>query len=123
MSSSERRAQVEPLPALLAVAVFAIGLSLYGTTIAEVPLGSEPSISDATMQTVRAHLTTGPVVVPERMDRLDATLSEEYRVVLRADGRTWRWGPRIEDPKASRRTHVLVRTDRGELPGVLRVES
>ena len=121
MSSSARRAQVEPLPALLALAIFAIGLSLYGGTIADVSPGSEPTISDATMRTVQSHLSAGPVVVPDRVGDLDATLSDKYAVTLRADGRVWRWGGRVDDPGGSRRAHVLVRTDRGEVPGVLRV--
>ena len=121
MFSSARRGQVEPLPALLALAIFAIGLSLYGGTIADVVPGSGPTVSDATMRSVQSHLTVGPVVVPDRMADLDAALSAQYAVTLRADGRSWRWGERIEDPDGSRRVHVLVRTDRGEVPGVLRV--
>jgi hypothetical protein len=119
--SSARRGQVEPLPALLALAIFAIGLSLYGGTIADVVPGSGPAVSDATMRSVHTHLTAGPVVVPDRMESLDAALGDQYGVTLRADGQSWRWGERIAEPSGSRRVHVLVRTDRGELPGVLRV--
>ncbi len=121
MSSSARRGQVEPLPALLALAIFAIALSLYGGTIADVVPGSGPAVSDATMGTVQSHLTAGPVVVPARVETLDAALADEYTVTLRADGRSWRWGEGVEDPDGTRRRHVLVRTERGEVPGVLRV--
>jgi hypothetical protein len=119
--SSARRGQVEPLPALLALAVFAVGLSLYGGTIAEVTPGAGPAVSDATTHRVVSHLTAGPVVVPDRVEDLDTAVSERYAVSLRADGRTWRWGGRIDDADDSRRIHVLVRTDSGEVPGVLRV--
>ena len=121
MFSSARRAQVEPLPALLALAVFAVGLSLYGGTIADVTPGSGPADSDATTHRVLSHLTAGPVVVPDRVEDLDAAVADRYAVRLRAAGRTWRWGGRIDEPDESRRVHVLVRTDSGEVPGVLRV--
>jgi hypothetical protein len=121
--SSARRGQVEPLPALLALAVFAIGLSLYGVTLTDVSLGTGPAVTDATMARAHDAVSEGPVVVPGRLDELDGTLPEGLSVTLRADGRTWRWGPAIEDPSRTRRTHVLVRTASGEVPGVLRVDA
>lgn len=123
MFSSARRAQVEPLPALLALAVFAIGLSLYGGTLEGVTLPTDPEVSDATMTQTHGALSEGTVVVPDRMDTLDGALPTGTAVVLRADGQTWRWGPTLDDPEQTRSRHVLVRTERGEVPGVLRVEA
>lgn len=123
MFSSRRRAQVEPLPALLALAVFAIGVSLYGGTLADVTLPTESTISDATMTRTVQILSEGSVVVPDRMNALDGALPKEMAVVLRAEGRTWHWGTPPDDPDRTRLRHVLVRTERGEVPGVLRVEA
>lgn len=123
MFSSARRGQVEPLPALLALAVFAIGLSLYGVTLEGVTLASGPDVSDATMDAIDGTLSEGAVVVPERLETRSADLPEGVAVILRADGQTWVRGTPPETPDRSRRRHVLVRTDSGEVPGVLRVEA
>lgn len=120
MFSSARRAQVEPLPALLALAVFAIGLSLYGVTLDGLPTGTDPAVSDATMDVAVETLSEGPVVIPDRMDQVPGAVPDGIAVTLRADGRTWRAGA-INETADSRRRHVLVRTDEGEVPGVLRV--
>ena len=92
MFSSGRKGQVEPLPALLALAVFAIGLSLYGVTLDGLPVGSDPGVTDGTMDVTVRTLSEGPVIVPERMDRLSEELPEDVTVLLRADGRTWHGG-------------------------------
>lgn len=123
MFSLPRRGQVEPLPALLALAVFAIGLSLYGGTLADLPLPTDSTISDATMTRTVGTLSEGAVVVPDRMDALDGAVPQEMAVTLRADGRTWHWGTPPDDPERTRLRNVLVRTERGEVPGVLRVEA
>ena len=123
MSSSVRRGQVEPLPALLALAVFAIGLSLYGVTLGGVTLGTGPAISDATMDATHGVLAEGPVVLPSRMETRSNELPVDVRVILRADDRTWAHGQGSGDPEQSRRRHVLVRTESGEVPGILRVDA
>lgn len=123
MFSSGRRGQVQPLPALLALAVFAIGLSLYGVSFAGVSLGSGPDVTDATMTQIRTQLRDGTVVVPDRMDRLNGAVASDLSVRLRAAERTWHWGARIKSPQRTRRAHVLVRTDDGEVPGILRVDA
>lgn len=122
MFSSGRRGQVQPLPALLALAVFAIGLSLYGTTVTGLSLDSGPEVSEATMTQIRTQLSDGPVVVPARMERLDGAVPGELSVTLRAADQTWHWGAQVKNPQRTRRAHVLVRTDIGEVPGILRVE-
>ncbi|MFW6004002.1 MAG: DUF7285 family protein [Halodesulfurarchaeum sp.] len=123
MFSSARRGQVHPLPALLALGVFAIGLSLYGVTLEGVTLGTGPEVSDATMHTTYGALSEGTVVVPNRLETRAGDLPEGVAVTLRADGQTWVRGTPPDDPEQSRRRHVLVRTDAGEVPGILRVEA
>lgn len=123
MSSSTRRAQVEPLPALIAVAVFALALSVYGTTIEAVPLASQNGVSDATVDRAIETISEGTVIVPDRLDRLQGRLPDGTTVVVRAAGRQWRWGPAPapDDPFVVR--HVLVRTSDGAVPGVVRVST
>lgn len=122
MFSSARRGQVEPLPALLALATFAIALSLYGTTLEAVPLGGEPTISEGTVESVLETLADGTVVYPDRLDRLDEADGTERRaVIVSAAGRTWRQGPRPPGDADTVRRHVLVDTSDGARPGTLRV--
>lgn len=123
MSSSARRGQVEPLPALVALAVFAVALSVYGTTLADVPVVRSTEVTDATVDRAVGLISEGTVVQPDRLQRLDGRLPEGTTVVVRADGRQWRWGPvsNASDPFEIR--HVLVRTDRGAVPGTLRVSA
>ncbi len=108
------------MPALLALAVFAIGLSLYGVTIDGLPGGSQPAVSEATMDLTVETLSDGPVVIPQRIDRVPEQLPDVTGVIVRVEGRTWRSGS-INASDDSRRRQVLVRTPRGEVPGTLRV--
>ncbi|MFW5965145.1 MAG: DUF7285 family protein [Halodesulfurarchaeum sp.] len=121
MSSSDKRGQVDPLPALLAVALFAIGLSLYGVTLEDARSPISPGISDATMVSAESTLTEGTVVQPSRMDALEGELPADVAVRVRADDREWQHGDPPEDPSATRRQFVLVRTESGEVPGIMRV--
>lgn len=123
MSSSARRGQVEPLPALVALAVFAVALSLYGTTLTEVPLGRSPELSGASVDRAVGLVSEGTVVQPDRLHRLDGHLPEGTTVVVRADGRQWRWGPVSNESDPFEIRHVLVRTDSGAVPGTLRVSA
>lgn len=122
MFSSECRGQVEPLPALLALSVFAIGLSLYGGVLDGIAIGTESEIREATVNEVQATLSEGSVIVPERLESRSGDLPEDVSISLRSDGRTWTYGLSLDDPDNSRLRHVLVRTDEGEKPGILRVE-
>jgi len=120
------RAQVDPLPALVAVAVVGLALSLYAGALGSLPSG-EPD-DDA-----RAEVTLGAVC--ERIcegGRVDpATLGEglaaapdghHLRIVLRADGTAWGAGPIPPDGAASAARTVTVRAGpRTTVPGRLRV--
>lgn len=142
MFSSARRGQVEPLPALIALAIFALALSMYGTVLQGVPLGVSDDSAEATVTRVTATITEGVVVKPGHLDGLDGRVPPDTTVVLRADGRTWRWGPdgsrdgqsvSGDDQSVTRETqsgtretgsvtrHVLVQTSDGAVPGTLRV--
>lgn len=106
----------------MAVATFAIALSLYGTTLESVPLGPEPSVPDATVTKTMAVLSEGTVVRPSRLDDLDGQLPAGTTVLIKADGRTWRFGPEREpgySPTTIRRT--LVHRPTGAVPGLVRV--
>lgn len=142
MFSSARRGQVEPLPALIALAVFALALSMYGTVLQGVPIGVSDGSSEATVSRVTATITEGVVVIPGRLDGLDGRVPPDTTVVVRADGRSWRWGSEVsrdgqsvsgDDQSVTRETHsvtretesvtrqVLVQTPDGAVPGTLRV--
>ena len=122
MFSSARRGQVEPLPALLAVAAFAVALSLYGTTLESIPIGPEPTVPDATVTKTIDTLTEGTVVQPDRVPSLAGNVPEGTTVVVRADGHTWQYGPERDPgdgPSTVRR--VLVQRPDGAVPGIVRV--
>lgn len=121
MSSSARRGQVEPLPAMIALAAFAIALSIYGVSVESVPLGQGQSISEATVRTAVDTVSEGVVVRPTRLQRLDGRLPDGTAVTITAGGERWHWGPRHGRDAQTTMRHVLVATDDGARPGVLRV--
>ncbi|MFB6114044.1 MAG: hypothetical protein ABEJ58_08085 [Halodesulfurarchaeum sp.] len=125
MSSSDRRGQVEPLPALLALAVFAIGLSVYGTSLESSLHRGEPTVDDGDVRRVLESLESGTVVQPKRMSRLPMRTpsGEHVSVVLRADGRVWRSGPHRPERSATVSRRVLVATPSGVVAGRLRVST
>ena len=121
MSSSARRGQVEPLPALVAVAAFALALSLYGTTLQGIALGTHSEDPAATETRVRDTLMEGVVVYPDRLNELDGAVPAGTSVVIRAEDRVWRYGPDPGPDEPTVRRHVLVWTDDGTVPGRLEV--
>lgn len=125
MSSSACRGQVEPLPALLALAAFAVALSLYGTTLEGVPVLDDPSVPDSEIDSVVATLDEGTVVQPGRLDRLAGYSDQSNRqaVAITAGGSTWRRGPRPPADAQSASRRVLVDTPDGIRPGTVRVST
>lgn len=111
---------MEPLPALVALAAFAIALSIFATTLQTVPLTGPTGVSDATVTATLDTISEGTVVRPARLPALDGAVPEGTTVVVRADGRSWQWGPDRE-AAATELRHVLVRTPDGVEPGTLRV--
>lgn len=121
VSSSARRGQVEPLPALIALAVFALALSMYGTVFTGLPLPGDDDVSEATITRVTDTITEGVVVQPDRLDRLEGHVPSGTGVLVRANGRTWGWGPDASRGGESVTRQVLVQTSQGAVPGTLRV--
>ena len=125
MFSSACRGQVEPLPALVALAVFAASLSVYAMTLHAVPLEGERTVDDATVTRVLETTRDGTVVNPNRLSAVETNPASgtTVSVVLRADGRIWRIGPTPPDSAPSTTREVLVRTSDGAVPGRMRVST
>jgi hypothetical protein len=124
--SSARRAQVEPVPALVAVLVLSLALGAYASVRAGVlPAGSSgapagPVLADA----ADAATPDGTaVVLPDRLTAAVTPAGYEASVTLEAAEEEWRAGPEPPDgaATASRRVPVRVAPDR-VVPGRLRVE-
>jgi hypothetical protein len=123
--SSARRGQVEPIPALVAVAILGSALSAYavafGAALPAADHGSDrarPALDRAT-----ATLRVDGVVRPRRISRAAATLPATANVTVRAGGRAWHAGP-VPPANASVASRpVPVRVASGRiLPGRVRVE-
>jgi len=112
--SSARRAQVEPLPALVAVTVLCLALGTYGAVRADVVPGSDRDApADAVLsETLDAAPPSDAVVVdPTGID--PSTLGPpgyDVAVTVTADGRDWALGPASppEAPTASQQAPVQV---------------
>lgn len=125
MFSSARRGQVEPLPALLALAVFGLSLSVYGTTLHGVTTDPQPTVDDSTVRQVVETVSEGTVVHPGRLSAVETSTpgGDHVSVVVRADGRAWETGPTPPDSASTTTRSVLVQTESGEVPGRLRVST
>jgi len=103
--SSVRRAQVEPLPALVAVTVLCLALGTYGAVRADVvPDSGRAAPTDAVLsETVDAAPPTDAVVVdPTGID--PSTVGPpgyDVAVTVKADGRQWTLGPASPPPDAA----------------------
>lgn len=119
------RGQVDPLPALLAVAVVGLALSLYAGVLPRATTDDEADETAAvTLGTVCERICDGGRVDPESLARGLAAAPDGYRlrVVLRADGREWTAGPAPPDAAATAERAVTVALAPGEtVPGRLRV--
>ncbi|WP_353635170.1 hypothetical protein ABSL23_07070 [Halobacterium sp. NMX12-1] len=123
--SSAREAQVEPLPALVAVAVVCLAVGAFATVRADVlPVGASDAPTDEVLSdAVDAASPTGSVVVSPA--RLDAAISPDgyaVNVTVTADDREWTAGeqPPPDAASASQRVPVRVADGRTE-PGRLTV--
>lgn len=103
--SSARRGQVEPVAALLALAVVCAALSLYAGVLGDALAVTDDSSSDSTAESVadraRAYLAPAGVADPERLDDVLGTAPDGYRLnatltcrdVGGETGREWTAGP------------------------------
>lgn len=120
MSSSAGRAQIEPLPALVAVSAFVAALGFYAVAFHGVPTDTDRNVEGLALSRVVASSSTGGVLSPEAVDPVPPN-GYEMATVVRADGRAWRTGPRPPDDAPTATTTTLVRTDSGEQVGRVRV--
>lgn len=120
MSSSASRAQVEPLPALVAVSAVVAALGLYAVAFHDVPMDSERDVEEQALSVVVESASTAGVLDPAKVP-VDAPDGYEMAVVVRADGIDRHLGSSPPDDARSATTQVLVRTVRGEQVGRVRV--
>jgi hypothetical protein len=124
--SSDGRGQVDPLPALVAVAVIGVALSLYASVLAGRPGGGgeRGATAEVTLGAVCERICDGGRVAPDRLRDGLAAAPEGYRlrITLRADGTEWTVGPTPPDDTAVAERTVSVRLGPGEtVPGRLAV--
>ncbi|ALG81494.1 DUF7285 family protein [Halanaeroarchaeum sulfurireducens] len=117
---SRSRAQVEPLPALVAVSAFVAALGLYAVAFHDVPLGTERDVETQALSSVVEDSSTAGVLDPTAV-MADAPRGHEMAVVVRADGSEWQTGPSPPTTARTATEQVLVRTASGEQVGRIRV--
>lgn len=96
MSCSSARGQTEPLAALLAVLVIGAGLALYaGVLEEELDVDPQRNVATATLEHVEAHLSSGAVVDPRRLQSIDEPVPSGYasNVTVETEGKQWSFGP------------------------------
>lgn len=120
MSSSASRAQIEPLPALVAVSAFVAAIGLYAGAFSTVPLDTDRDVEERALASVVESGSTAGVLSPETVQN-EPPNGYEMAVVVRAGGAAWRTGSVPPERAPSTTEQVLVRTDRGEEMGRIRV--
>lgn len=126
--SSARRAQVEPVPALVAVVVLCLAVSAFATVRADVLPGTETDAPANAVLTEAVDAATPHGSVAVRPSTLDvasvAPAGYEVTVTVTAGGREWTRGAENPPPDAaSASRQVPVRVAPGTIrPGTLRVE-
>lgn len=126
--SSAREAQVEPLPALVAVAVVCLALGSYATVRADVlPVVDSDAPADAVLADAvdEAAPPDAVVVEPDSLDAAGVSPSGyEVAVTVTAGDREWTAGRASPPPDAATAsTRVPVRVDACSVrPGRLTVE-
>lgn len=123
MSSSAGRAQVEPLPALVAVSAFVAALGVYAMGFHQVPTGTDRHVERQALGRVVERASNAGVMDPAaiRDDGTSAPNGYEMATVVRAGGEHWRTGPAPPETAASATRTVLVATESGERVGRIRV--
>jgi len=123
--SSAREAQVEPLPALVAVAVVCLAVGAFATVRADVlPVAaSDAPADDVLSDAVDAASPTGSVVVaPARLDTPSSPDGYAVNVTVTAGDREWAAGGQPPPDAATASQRVPVRTADGRTdPGTLTV--
>lgn len=120
MFSSDSSAQVEPLPALVAVSALVVAIGVYAVAFHEVPSAGERDVAERALAVEVESASTGGVLDPTAVGE-NPPAGHEMAVVVRADGSEWRTGPRPPERASTATTPVLVRTETGEQVGRIRV--
>ena len=111
---SKRRAETEPLVAIVAVFAVAVGLVTYaGLLDTALPASTERNLARPALQEAYAELAPAGVVEPKRLttDTVDGPDGYRVRVTITTDRGDWNAGP-SRQPKAtiaSRPVSVRVR--------------
>jgi hypothetical protein len=106
---SERRGQVEPVAAIVAVFTLGVGLTIYAGAVDEALPGTDPrNVAQPTLSTVEDAVESAGVVRPARLARVDAVAPDGRRlnVTLRAGERRWSRG--APAPKSAQRASTRV---------------
>lgn len=123
MSRSSDRAQVEPLPALVAVGAVCLGLSLYaGVLVDRLPPSPGPD-ADVALDVVHDHAAEDGVLDPDRLSTAPTPDGRSRNVTLVVQDRRWTVGPSPTAGRGDRaRQTASVRLGPGRVrPGRLRV--
>lgn len=121
--AASRRAQTEPIAALVAVLAIAIGLGLYAGVAADHRIEEDGTDAEATMQRVSAAVLTDGVFAdpsdrsldPEQFERP----GERVEIELRWNGNRWSIGPRAPPGADAAWRPVTVHVDSRQVPGRL----
>jgi hypothetical protein len=104
----------------VAVSALVAGIAIYAGAFHDLPGGDDRPIERRALASVVETASDGGVIAPGAIDAAPPA-GHEMSVVLRADGRTWRNGPRPPDRAPSATEPVLVRAPDGERVGRIRV--
>ncbi|MFD1586942.1 hypothetical protein ACFR9U_08100 [Halorientalis brevis] len=123
--SSERRAQVEPLAAIVAVFAVGAGLTIYaGVLDDELPGQDRQHVAGPTADRLTAAIQHGGVVEPGRLSRRSTAAPDGYTLNATVSTATSRWhaGPTPPARAQTAREQVSVRVAPGRVrPGRLTV--
>lgn len=111
--STADRAAVEPLAALVAVAVVGLALGLYAGALEDAAPDESRANAEAALDRVERAMSVGGVVDPSRMGEVEAP-GTATAVELEADGERWlaASGPKAPGPPSVRSPDAVVVAER-----------
>lgn len=123
--AGDRRAQTEPIAALVAVLAIAIGLGIYAGVAADHRTEEDGTDAEATMQRVSATVLNDGVFADPGDRSLDperfARPGERVRIEIRWEGSRWTIGRRAPPGTDAAWRPVTVQTADRQVPGRLTV--
>lgn len=122
MSRWSDRGQVDPLPALVAVAALGVGLSLYAGAVSDALGETRQPHADRVLDTVHDRLAPDGVVRVPRLASAVDRRGVQVNATLTTRHRRWTAGPTPPSHAASARRQVSIQRGRARVrPGRLRV--